>query len=123
MQIAVVSDVHSNLAALEAVLAAIDAAQADEIWCLGDVVGYGAQPDECTALVRERCAVSLNGNHDLAVTGAIDATTFSETARAAVDWTRGNVSAETLPRTFFRRSSAMLPTELMAARLAAGSPW
>ena len=41
----------------------------EEIWCLGDVVGYGAQPDECTALVRERCAVSLNGNHDLAVTG------------------------------------------------------
>jgi diadenosine tetraphosphatase ApaH/serine/threonine PP2A family protein phosphatase len=92
----VISDVHANLPALEAVLESIEAAGPEEIWCLGDVVGYGAQPDECTALVRERCAISLNGNHDLAVTGAIDAATFSETARAAVDWTRGHASAETL---------------------------
>jgi diadenosine tetraphosphatase ApaH/serine/threonine PP2A family protein phosphatase len=92
----VISDVHSNLPALEAVLESIDAAAPDEIWCLGDVVGYGAQPDQCTELVRERCAVSLNGNHDLAVIGTIDAATFSETARAAVDWTRANASPETL---------------------------
>jgi diadenosine tetraphosphatase ApaH/serine/threonine PP2A family protein phosphatase len=92
----VISDVHSNLLALEAVLESIDTAAPEEIWCLGDVVGYGAQPDRCTTLVRERCAVSLNGNHDLAVTGAIDAATFSETARAAVEWTRANASAETL---------------------------
>ena len=91
-----ISDVHSNLPALEAVLESIEAAGPEEIWCLGDVVGYGAQPDECTAIVRERCAVSLNGNHDLAVTGAIDAATFSETARAAVDWTRGHAAPETL---------------------------
>ena len=91
-----ISDVHSNLPALEAVLESIEAVGPEEIWCLGDVVGYGAQPDECAAIVRERCAVSLNGNHDLAVTGAIDAATFSETARAAVDWTRGHASAETL---------------------------
>jgi diadenosine tetraphosphatase ApaH/serine/threonine PP2A family protein phosphatase len=92
----VISDVHSNLPALEAVLESIEAVGPEEIWCLGDVVGYGAQPNECTALVRERCAYSLNGNHDLAVTGEIDAATFSETARAAVDWTRGSASAETL---------------------------
>jgi diadenosine tetraphosphatase ApaH/serine/threonine PP2A family protein phosphatase len=92
----VISDVHSNLPALVAVLESIDAAAPEEIWCLGDVVGYGADPDQCTALVRERSAVSLNGNHDLAVTGAIDAATFSETARAAVDWTRANSSRETL---------------------------
>ncbi|HEY2052545.1 MAG TPA: metallophosphoesterase family protein [Solirubrobacterales bacterium] len=96
MRVAVVSDVHSNLPALKAVLESIEAAGPEEIWCLGDVVGYGAQPDECTALVRERCAISLNGNHDLAVTGAIDAASFSETARAAVGWTREHVSAETL---------------------------
>ena len=77
-------------------LESIDAAAPEEIWCLGDVVGYGAQPDECTELVRQRCAVSLNGNHDLAVTGTIDAATFSETARAAVDWTQANCSPETL---------------------------
>ncbi|HVX32133.1 MAG TPA: metallophosphoesterase family protein [Solirubrobacterales bacterium] len=88
-----ISDVHSNLPALEAVLASIEAAGPEEIWCLGDVVGYGAQPDECTALVRERCAFSLNGNHDLAVTGGIDAGTFSETARAAVEWTKENAGA------------------------------
>jgi diadenosine tetraphosphatase ApaH/serine/threonine PP2A family protein phosphatase len=92
----VISDVHSNLPALQAVLEAIEAAGPEEIWCLGDVVGYGAQPDACTALVRERCAVSLIGNHDLAVTGGIDASSFSETARAAVDWTKANISAETL---------------------------
>jgi diadenosine tetraphosphatase ApaH/serine/threonine PP2A family protein phosphatase len=92
----VISDVHSNLPALEAVLESIDAVGPEEIWCLGDIVGYGAQPDACTALVRERCALSLNGNHDLAVTGAIDAATFSETARAAVDWTRENIAPETL---------------------------
>jgi diadenosine tetraphosphatase ApaH/serine/threonine PP2A family protein phosphatase len=96
LRVGVISDVHSNLPALEAVLESIDAAAPDEIWCLGDVVGYGAQPDRCTTLVREVCAVSLNGNHDLAVTGAIDAATFSETARAAVDWTRANAAPATI---------------------------
>jgi predicted phosphodiesterase len=96
LRIGLISDVHSNLPALEAVLESIEAAGPEEIWCLGDVVGYGAQPDECTALVRERCAFVLNGNHDLAVTGGIDAATFSETARAAVDWTKENASAATM---------------------------
>jgi diadenosine tetraphosphatase ApaH/serine/threonine PP2A family protein phosphatase len=96
LRVGVISDVHSNLPALKAVLESIEAAGPEEIWCLGDVVGYGAQPDECTALVRERCACVLNGNHDLAVTGGIEAATFSETARAAVDWTKANASAETV---------------------------
>jgi diadenosine tetraphosphatase ApaH/serine/threonine PP2A family protein phosphatase len=96
LRVAVISDVHSNLPALEAVLESIETAGPEEIWCLGDVVGYGAQPDECAALVRERCAFSLNGNHDLAVTGEIDASTFSETARAAVDWTKERISTETM---------------------------
>ncbi|MBS1679328.1 MAG: metallophosphoesterase family protein [Actinobacteria bacterium] len=96
MRVGVISDVHSNLPALEAVLESIETAGPEEIWCLGDVVGYGAQPDECAALVRERCAAVLNGNHDLAVTGGIDAATFSETARAAVGWTREHASAATL---------------------------
>lgn len=68
----------------------------DEVWCLGDLVGYGADPDACTALVRERCDVCLVGNHDLAVLGEIDVGTFSETAAAAVEWTRENASEETL---------------------------
>jgi diadenosine tetraphosphatase ApaH/serine/threonine PP2A family protein phosphatase len=88
LRVAVISDIHSNLQALEAVLEAIESSEAEEIWCLGDLVGYGAAPDACTALARERCAVSLVGNHDLAVLGALDVSAFSETAKAAVRWTR-----------------------------------
>ncbi len=87
MRVAVISDIHANLPALEAVLDSIDAASVEEIWCLGDVVGYGAQPDECTEAVRERCAVCLVGNHDLAVLGELDVSSFSSAAAAAVSWT------------------------------------
>jgi diadenosine tetraphosphatase ApaH/serine/threonine PP2A family protein phosphatase len=93
---AVISDVHSNRQALESVLAAAEEAGAEEIWCLGDLVGYGADPDACTALIRERCHVCLVGNHDLAVLGALDISSFSETAAAAVEWTRERASEETL---------------------------
>jgi diadenosine tetraphosphatase ApaH/serine/threonine PP2A family protein phosphatase len=93
---AVISDVHSNQPALEAVLAAIDEAGVEEIWCLGDVVGYGAQPDACADLIRQRSAICLAGNHDLAVLGKLDISTFSETAAVAVEWTRENVSEATL---------------------------
>ncbi|HET8566553.1 MAG TPA: metallophosphoesterase family protein [Solirubrobacterales bacterium] len=96
MRAAVLSDIHSNLQALEAALAAVDEAGMEEIWCLGDMVGYGADPDACTALIRERCSTCLAGNHDLAALGAIDIATFSEGAAAAVEWTRENASAETL---------------------------
>jgi diadenosine tetraphosphatase ApaH/serine/threonine PP2A family protein phosphatase len=95
MRIAVLSDIHANLPAFEAVLGAIEAAGVDETWCLGDVVGYGAEPDECADLVRERCAVCLVGNHDLAVLGSLDIGAFSEAAAAAVAWTRGQVAART----------------------------
>jgi diadenosine tetraphosphatase ApaH/serine/threonine PP2A family protein phosphatase len=96
LRAAVISDIHSNRQALEAVLAAVDEAGVDEVWCLGDMVGYGADPDACTALVRERCSTCLVGNHDLAVLGALDVRTFSEAAAAAVEWTRDNVAEETL---------------------------
>lgn len=96
MRAAVISDIHSNLPALEAVLEAIDDAGANEIWCLGDVVGYAAQPDECTALVGERCATCLVGNHDLAVLGELDIASFSTAAAEAALWTRENAGRETL---------------------------
>jgi diadenosine tetraphosphatase ApaH/serine/threonine PP2A family protein phosphatase len=96
LRVAVLSDVHSNRQALEAVLAEVDAAAADELWCLGDVVGYGADPEACTALIRERSAVCLVGNHDLAVLGALDISSFSESAAVAVEWTRERVSEGTL---------------------------
>lgn len=91
-----ISDIHANRPALEAVLDSIEEAGVEELWCLGDLLGYGAEPDRCTEIVRERCDVSLSGNHDLAVLGEIDVETFSETAAAAVEWTRGVASEETL---------------------------
>jgi diadenosine tetraphosphatase ApaH/serine/threonine PP2A family protein phosphatase len=96
LRVAVISDIHANRPALEAVLGAIGEAGVEELWCLGDLVGYGAEPDRCTEIVRERCDVSLSGNHDLAVLGEIEVTTFSDTARAAVEWTQGVATAETL---------------------------
>jgi diadenosine tetraphosphatase ApaH/serine/threonine PP2A family protein phosphatase len=96
LRAAVLSDIHSNRQALEAVLAAVDEAGVEEIWCLGDMVGYGADPNACTAIVRERCGTVLVGNHDLALLGALDISTFSEAAAAAVEWTRGEASEETL---------------------------
>jgi len=89
VRVAVVSDIHGNLAALESVLAAVDATAPDAIWCLGDIVGYGAKPNDCCALIRERATVSLAGNHDLAVRGTIDLRDFSGDAGIAAAWTRG----------------------------------
>jgi diadenosine tetraphosphatase ApaH/serine/threonine PP2A family protein phosphatase len=88
MRVAVVSDIHSNLHALEAVLAAIDAEPPDELWCLGDIVGYGPRPNECCAAIAERADVCLVGNHDLAVRGAIDLAEFGGEAGVAARWTR-----------------------------------
>jgi diadenosine tetraphosphatase ApaH/serine/threonine PP2A family protein phosphatase len=96
LRAAVISDVHSNQPALEAVLAAIDETGVEEIWCLGDVVGYGAQPDACADLIEQRCAVCLAGNHDLATLGGLDISTFSDTAAVAVEWTRENASPATI---------------------------
>ncbi len=71
MRAAVISDVHANLHALDAVLAAVRSEGADEIWCLGDIVGLGPHPDECASAAREFCQLSLAGNHDLALSGRI----------------------------------------------------
>jgi diadenosine tetraphosphatase ApaH/serine/threonine PP2A family protein phosphatase len=96
MRVAAITDIHANLPALEAVLDSIDTVGVDEIWCLGDVVGYGAEPDACASLARERCALCLVGNHDLAVLGVLDISAFSEAAAAAVSWTQEHVSEQTL---------------------------
>ena len=88
MRVAVVSDIHSNLHALEEVLAAIDREAPDELWCLGDLVGYGPRPNECCATIGERADVCLAGNHDLAVRGTIDLEEFHGEAGLAATWTR-----------------------------------
>jgi diadenosine tetraphosphatase ApaH/serine/threonine PP2A family protein phosphatase len=96
LRVAILTDIHSNLPALEAVLEAIDGAGIERRWCLGDVVGYGAQPDQCTKLVSEQCELSLVGNHDLAVTGEINIDVFSASAAAAVEWTRASADPATI---------------------------
>lgn len=96
MRLAIITDIHGNADALEAVLADIDSTETEELWCLGDTVGYGAKPDECADLVAERCDLLLVGNHDLAVTGEIDTEVFSASAAAAVEWTRENCSEKTM---------------------------
>ena len=96
MRLAIVSDIHANLPALEAVLADAQSAGVDQLWCLGDVVGYGAHPDECASLIAERCALCLVGNHDLAVLGELDDSAFSSAAAAAVRWTRETARPETI---------------------------
>jgi diadenosine tetraphosphatase ApaH/serine/threonine PP2A family protein phosphatase len=88
MLVAIVSDIHANRHAFEAVLRDIDASDAREVWCLGDVVGYGADPNDCCALAREHAAVCLAGNHDLAVTGELALDEFSPGAALAARWTQ-----------------------------------
>ena len=98
MRIAVISDVHGNRHAFEAVLDAIEQTACAEIWCLGDLVGYGADPDACVELARAHTMVCLAGNHDLGVTGAIPLEQFSRGAALAAHWTSEAITAET--RTF-----------------------
>lgn len=94
MRVAVISDIHSNLHALEAVLAAIDTDAPDELWCLGDLIGYGPRPNECCALVEERADVCLAGNHDLAIIGTIDLDEFHGDAALAARANRDTLTPE-----------------------------
>ncbi len=94
MKVAVISDIHANLPALQATLLDIEGTDIDEIWCLGDAVGYGASPNECLEVLAERCSIWLVGNHDLAALGEIDISAFSPSAAEAVLWTRVQLTGE-----------------------------
>lgn len=96
MTVALVSDIHGNRHALQAVLEDVDGRECAEIWCLGDLVGYGAEPDACVDLVREHTSISLCGNHDLAIAGEITTERFSDTALKAAEWTRRTMREDTL---------------------------
>jgi len=89
MRIAVLSDIHANLPALEAVAADLPAV--DEIWVLGDTVGYGPQPNEVIVILQGMGARSVLGNHDGAAIGIVDARYFNPDARAAIEWTAAEV--------------------------------
>ncbi|MGH2768729.1 MAG: metallophosphoesterase family protein [Actinomycetota bacterium] len=95
MLIGLLSDPHSNLPALEAVLDDVGRVTPDTLVCLGDFVGYGAQPNEVVAALKDRCEVCLAGNHDLAALGGLDLATFNQVAAAAVAWTAEHLHQET----------------------------
>src|SRR5215210_3454966 len=93
MRVAVLSDIHANLVALDAVLDA--AGSVDAVWHLGDVVGYGPDPDAVVARLTSVGAVGVRGNHDAAACGGDEIEWFNPEARAAMEWTRRTISAET----------------------------
>lgn len=95
MRIAILSDIHGNLEALHACLQKLEGLVQDW-YCLGDLVGYGADPNACVDLVRVRCRRVLLGNHDAAVSGLLDLEWFNPVAREAAEWTRGVLTAENL---------------------------
>src|SRR3954453_19430093 len=94
-RVALVSDVHGNLPAFQAVLADIKSTGVDQIWNLGDLVGYGAQPDECVALAKQECDLCLIGNHDLVVIDKMRIEDFSGNAATGVVWTPEHINDET----------------------------
>jgi predicted phosphodiesterase len=94
MRVGLISDIHGNLHALRAVLAALGDERLDAIWCLGDLVGYGPRPNECCTTVARSAEVCLVGNHDLGVIGRIDLKEFSSDAAIAALWSRGVLDDE-----------------------------
>lgn len=93
MRALIISDIHANLTALEAVL--VDVGKFDAVWCLGDLVGYGPDPNECVERIRSLPGlVCLQGNHDAAVVGTIDIAAFNSEARQAVLWTRSVIKEQ-----------------------------
>lgn len=96
MRIGIISDVHSNLQALEEVVKALKRESPDKVIFLGDAVGYGANPNECCEIIKEIASISLMGNHDSAVLGKTDLDWFNPDARKGVIWTREHISSENL---------------------------
>jgi predicted phosphodiesterase len=95
MRVAIATDIHGNRQAFEAVIAAAEAAAAEELWCLGDLVGYGADPDACVELAARHCSICLAGNHDLAGAGTLSLEEFSRGAALAARWTQETITRQT----------------------------
>lgn len=105
MRVLIISDIHANLVALETVLAEAKN-QWDVMWCLGDVIGYGPDPNECAAILQEQAQIVLSGNHDWAVLGKIDINTFNRDARIAIAWTQEIITEQT--REYLDKLPAMI---------------
>jgi predicted phosphodiesterase len=118
MKILLISDIHANLVALEKVVAS--AGTFDRIWCLGDVVGYGPEPNACIEKLREYDLLCLAGNHDWAVLDKLDLEEFNPDARRAAIWTREQLSIRNLD--WLHALPERVPTQLTKFTLIHGSP-
>ena len=96
MRVGIFSDVHANIEAMTAVTAALSRESIDVYYCLGDVVGYGASPNECCNLVRDLARVTIVGNHDAAVAGRMDYSYYYDAARHALDTHAAQLSTENM---------------------------
>lgn len=97
MRYGIISDIHGNIEALEAIFERFEVlGNIDKYYCLGDIVGYGAEPEACCTLVRERCELTLLGNHDAAVAGRMDYSYYYDAAREALDWCAERLSTENM---------------------------
>lgn len=94
MRFAFISDIHANLEALEAVFEDIEGQSIDEVICLGDIVGYGANPNECAELVMKKCSLTLLGNHDAAAVDILSTQHFNIHAKIAIEWTSQNLKRD-----------------------------
>ncbi|MGD9200636.1 MAG: metallophosphoesterase family protein [Chitinispirillia bacterium] len=94
MRSAIISDIHANLEALSAVLFDIESLNIDEIICLGDIIGYGPNPNECISLLHKKCPIILMGNHDAAVLDTLSTQNFNINAKIAIEWTEKHLTDE-----------------------------
>lgn len=108
MKLAILSDIHGNLQALNAVLDVCKDRKVDKYVCLGDVVGYGADINACCDIIRELCDFTLLGNHDAAVIGAMEESYYYKEAKDAIRWTRDELSEENLAWLFTLPFSAKI---------------
>lgn len=96
MRYAIISDIHGNLEAFKIVLRELEKEHVDKIFCLGDIVGYGPNPNECIELVRKNCEIILTGNHDYACIEQTELKYFNRFAKQAIEWTVANLSKKNL---------------------------
>jgi diadenosine tetraphosphatase ApaH/serine/threonine PP2A family protein phosphatase len=111
MAIAIISDIHGNLEALSTALDYISGQGIKEIYCLGDVVGYGPNPNECVDIVRQKCKVTLMGNHDYAAIGLARIEYFNQYAKMATYWTMDRLTKEN--QEFLKQLPFIYQTESM----------
>lgn len=120
MRIGLIADIHSNLAALNAVLAQIE--NVDKLICAGDMVGYYHRPNEVCALIRQRCAIVVGGNHDAYVTGLLEPDRARRDAYRT-DWTRANLAPDNLKWLADLPHEQTLEIDGISIQVRHASPW